>query len=361
MIERSYRKLIVHSVVPESDSAKSFYLAPHDGGVLDQHLPGQHLPLRLEIPGRDRPVFRCYTISNFEKRFYRLTIKREVPPADKPGTAPGLSSTYFHDAVHPGDILEAKPPSGNFWLDLQKDHPVVMLAGGIGVTPMMSMIEALASSASKRDVYFFYALRHSGDHVFKARLKELAEQCPNLRLWVLYEQASDAELERRDCHETGRIHLDLLRERLPSLNLEYYLCGPQGMMKALSEGLNGAGVSPDNIRTESFGPSGIALRSLISSDENAFHALQRPSGMKVTFMRSGVSIPWTGEAQSLLQLAEANGIDISSGCQYGDCGTCMTRVLEGSVKYLHPTGARPDGGCCLPCSCHPETSLVLDA
>src|SRR5271170_1210316 len=328
MLERSYRKLVVKSVVPEGETAKSFYLAPADGGPLDDHFPGQHLPLRLDIPNQGRPVFRCYTISNYGDEYYRLTIKKELAPPNNPEAAPGLSSSYFHDTVQPGDILEAKPPSGNFWLDLSRDHPVVMLAGGIGVTPMISMLEALDRVGSDRRVYFFFALRNGGDHVFNSRLRAIAERRPNLRMRVFYEQLRDQDLEDRDCQHIGRIDIATLHEQLPSLNMEYYVCGPPGMMKALTEGLTAAGVSTDAIRTESFGPSSAALLAFTSSGK------EEPtdsSAVTVRFARSNVTVPWTDDVPSLLQLAEINRVDISSGCQYGDCGTCMVRLLEGKV------------------------------
>ena len=358
MIERSYRKLVVKSVVPEGEAAKSFYLAPADGGPLDHYFPGQHLPLRLNIPNQERPVFRCYTISNYGDDFYRLTIKKELAPLDKPEAAPGLSSSYFHITVRSADILEAKPPSGNFWLDLSRDPPVVMLAGGIGVTPMMSMLEALDRAGSNRSVYFFFALRHSGDHVFHSRLRAIAERRPNLRMRVFYEQLREQDVVGRDYQHVGRIDIATLREHLPSLEMEYYICGPSGMMKALTEGLAEAGVSTEAIRTESFGPSSAALLALSSSGKEEHEG---SSGITVTFARSDITVPWTDEVPSLLQLAEINRVDISSGCQYGDCGTCMVRLLEGKVAYRHVTGARIDPGCCLPCSCRPDTSIVLDA
>jgi ferredoxin-NADP reductase len=340
---------------------KSFHLVGEDEAALEPHLPGQHLPLKLAIPGQARPAYRCYTISNHGAPFYRLTIKKELPPADKADVAGGLSSHYFHEQVKPGTVIEAKPPSGNFWIDVRERHPVVMLAGGIGVTPMISMLEALAQSRAERDVYFFFSLRHAGDHVFKARLTELSRENPRLRVQVIYEHAGAADVPGTDYHATGRLSVDMLRAALPTLDMEYYLCGPPGMMKAVSEQLMQQRVAPEKIRTESFGPSSVALRALISTDPTAQSALRDAGGVTVTFSRSEVSVPWTGEVQTLLQLAEMNGVDISSGCQYGDCGTCMTRVLEGTVQYLHPTGARPDAGTCLPCSCRPEGSVVLDA
>lgn len=357
-MERSYSRYVVQKVVSESELVKSFHLVAENGAALEPHLPGQHLPLKLTIPGEARPVYRCYTISNYGTPFYRLTIKKELPPSDKPDVAGGLSSHYFHDQVQPGTVIEAKPPAGGFWLDVRERHPVVMLAGGIGVTPMMSMLEALSQSRVERDVYFFFALRHAGDHVFKQRLNELASENPRLRVRVIYEKAAAADVPGRDYHAMGRIGVEMLRA---TLGMEYYLCGPPGMMKAISEQLLELGVAAETIRTESFGPPSVALRALISADATAQSALQDAGGVTVTFARSEVSTPWTGEAQTLLQLAEMNGVDISSGCQYGDCGTCMTRVLKGTVQYLHPTGARPDPGTCLPCSCRPEGSVVLDA
>jgi uncharacterized protein len=358
MTELSYRKLVVKSIVSESESAKSFWLVPADDGPLAPYLPGQHLPLRLSIPGHAHPVFRCYTISNYGDEFYRLTIKKELPPLDSPEVPPGLSSSYFHEIIRPNDILEAKPPSGNFWLDLRQNHPVVMLAGGIGVTPMMSMLEALDRAGFKRDVYFFFGLRHGADHVFRSRLKTVAESWSNLRMRVFYEQLRSQDVEGRDSQQVGRIDISTLREHLPSLDLEYYLCGPPAMMNALSAGLTAAGIAPERVWTESFGPSSIALRALTSSDKEL---LRGSSRITVTFAQSGINVPWTGELQSLLQLAQTNGVDISSGCQYGDCGTCMVRLLDGRVSYRHAIGARPDPDCCLPCSCRPETSVVLDA
>jgi ferredoxin-NADP reductase len=335
-------------------------LVAEDGSALAPHLPGQHLPIRLEIPGQLRTVFRCYTISNFDESCYRLSIKKELPPPDRPDVAPGVSSSYFHDLVKPGTVIEAKAPAGNFWLDLDGDHPVVMIAGGIGITPMVSMLEALAQKHSQREVHFFFALRHAGDHVFKCRLNEIAQECPRLRMKVYYEAVHPGDVHGRDYHATGRISMGVIRQFLPPADMEYFLCGPQPMLKAISAELLAEGVAGEKIRTESFGPSSVALRELISADKGALDALQQAAGTTVTFARSAVSVPWTGEVPSLLQLAEANGVEISSGCQYGDCGTCMTRLLEGKVKYLHPTGARPDPGHCLPCSCQPDGPVTLD-
>jgi ferredoxin-NADP reductase len=357
----SYRKFIVQSVVEESESAKSFMLVPSDGGKLEPFFPGQHLPLRLQIPGQARPVIRCYTLSDcFHERHYRLTIKKESPPPNRPEIPPGQSSSYFHETLRVGDCIEARAPSGNFYLDLQQSHPIALLAGGIGVTPMISMINALRHSGSSREVHFVVALRHGGDHVFKEHLRAVAADFPNIRMRILYENPRQQDVLGTDYHRVGRIDLPLLREILPSLDLEYYVCGPSGMMDAISSALTMEAISNDRIKTESFGPSSLAFRSATAAEVVEYDS-QPSRDLVVTFAKSGKAAPWTDEANTLLEFADAHGVDISFGCRYGDCGTCMTRLVRGVVKYLHPTGASPDPGTCLPCSCKPETDVELDA
>lgn len=354
-----YRKLIIQSVVEESDSAKSFILIPLDGEALAPFLPGQHLPVRLQVDGR--PVIRCYTLSDcFDSHHYRLTIKKELAPPNQAHIPSGLSSTYFHEVLQVGDVIEAKEPAGKFHLNLKESHPIVMLAGGIGVTPIISMINGLCQVASNRDVYFVFALRHGGDHVFKKYLHSVTIRQPNIHMYVLYEHPRPQDALGQDYHRIGRIDLALLQEILPTLNMEYYVCGPSGMMDAISEALMHEGVLRESIRTESFGPSSLSFQSVLAAEEKASHA-DNSSELTIAFAKSGKTVLWTNEAATLLELAEMNGIVLSFGCRYGDCGTCLTRLLKGRVKYLHPTDVHPDPGTCLPCSCKPETPIELDA
>jgi ferredoxin-NADP reductase len=357
----SYRKFTIQSVVEESESAKSFILIPVDGGPLASYLPGQHLPLRIQIAGQSRPVIRCYTLSDcFNERHYRLTIKKELPPPNRENIPPGLSSTHFHESLHAGDVIEAKAPSGKFHLDPNLNHPVVMLAGGIGVTPIISMINGLCQAGSDREVYFIFALRHGGDHVFKKYLRSATARFPNIHMCVLYENPRSQDAAGQDYDRIGRIDIALLQEILPSLDMEYYVCGPSGMMDSISEALMNEGVPREMIRTESFGPSSLSFRSALADEEKDAHADILPE-LTVTFAKSGKAVLWRRDAATLLEFAEMNGVDISFGCRYGDCGTCLTRLLRGRVQYLHPTDVRPDPGTCLPCSCKPETAIELDA
>jgi ferredoxin-NADP reductase len=351
----SYRDFVVDAIVRESETAKSFYLVPADGGALAPYLPGQHLPIRIATHDRKNSVIRCYTLSDaFNGRHYRLTIKRQGPPADQPHVPAGISSAWFHDHLQRGDVLQAKMPNGRFCLDLSETHPAAFIAGGIGVTPMMSMLNAISEAECTREIYFLFALRHGGDHVFRERLRDLRARHATLHMHTLYEQPRPEDRLGIDFDAVGRIDASLARKLSAVPNTEYFLCGPPGMMQAISGHLLDAGVRQSQIRTESFGPSSLSLQAAMN-DENQ----RQESEISVTFQRAGTTVPWTDNAGTLLELAEAHGIEVEFGCRYGDCATCLTPLISGEVSYLHPTGAMPDPGTCLPCSCRPVTSVVL--
>jgi ferredoxin-NADP reductase len=346
-----YRKVLVEKIVSESDSVKSFYLVAGDGSPLPPHLPGQHLPLSLEIAGHERAVFRCYTLSDCANgKFYRLTIKREHGSQDPTGPA-GVGSGYFHDHVAVGHALEAGTPSGAFCLDTAAKSPVVMIAGGIGVTPMISMMSALAEAGSPRRVELLFSVQHGGEHPFRDYLRTLAAVHPNFRVRMFYSQPRANDRADVDYERAGRITIEDLREHLQQPTTEYFLCGPMGMMQDFSSGLTHAGVPAQQIRTESFNPAKGLPGDAPGETKSA----------EVTFTISGVTARWTSVDGTLLEFAEKHGVAIDYGCRYGDCATCLTRVLQGSVTYLHSTGVEPEPGTCLPCSCRPVTDLLLEA
>lgn len=351
-----YRKFVIDSIVRESETSKSFYMVPVDGGPLMPYLPGQHLPLRLEIPGRARPLTRCYTLSDcYRGTHYRLTIKREDAPPHLPDAPSGLSSSYIHDHLREGDIVEARIPSGGFYLEMEKQHPVVMIAGGIGVTPIMSMLNAVDLSGKQREIYVVFALQHGGHHVFKNRLQELRSVHQHLHVLVLYEHPRPEDRLGSDFDAVGRVDKDLLERFLPSLHMEYYVCGPPGMMQAVLGVLRSAGVPDVGIHTESFGPASTRYSKESLDNEGSAGRLE------VRFLRSGITAQWADAEGTLLDLAEKHGVDIPAGCRYGDCATCLTSLLSGRVAYLHATGVTPEPGTCLPCSCKPESAIELDA
>ncbi|HWF20157.1 MAG TPA: FAD-binding oxidoreductase, partial [Verrucomicrobiae bacterium] len=176
LVWNGYRKFRVAKKIQECHGVCSFYLKPHDGKSLPPYKPGQYITFQLNLPGQGKPLIRCYSLSDSPHRgdYYRVTIKKEPAPSDKPGVPHGLASTYFTEVVKEGDILDVKAPAGNFCLDLAKETPVVLVGGGVGVTPMLSMAHAIAASNTRREVWFFFGARNSKEHIHKDEMLKLA-------------------------------------------------------------------------------------------------------------------------------------------------------------------------------------------
>lgn len=352
-----FRKFRIVEKVIEAQDVCSFHLAPHDGKPLPLFQPGQYLTFQIKIPGQPKPVVRCYSLSDrpgIPDR-YRVTIKRVLPPPDKKEIPPGLVSNYFHDHLNVGDIVDARAPSGQFVLDVQQTTPVVFIAGGVGITPLLSMLNALAEARSPREVWFFYGVRHGREHVMKDHLRSLAAKTPSLHLHVCYSDATDEDRAAPACQHTERVTIDLLKRVLPSNQFEFYICGPPPMMNALVDGLKAWNVPENRIFFEAFGAATVKKPALQAPGSTTTQVL------KITFSRSGKVCAWHADAGCLLELAEKNGVNIDSGCRAGNCGTCVVAIKSGEVKYLHEPGADVEAGSCLTCIAVPKTAVVLDA
>src|SRR4051812_8193429 len=354
-----YRKFEVFKKVNECDDVCAIYLKAHDGKSLAQFKPGQYLTFQLSVPGRDKPLVRCYSLSDSPHRgdYYRVTIKKEHAPADRPELPCGAGSSYFTDTVKEGDILDVKAPSGHFYLEMAQSHPVVLIAGGVGVTPMLSMAQAVAASGSKREVWFFYGVRNSKEHIHKQELEKLAAENEHIHLQVCYSRPSPSDVKGRDYQHEGRVGIELLKELLPSNNFEYYLCGNGSFMKSLTDGLEAWGVPEKDVHFEAFGPATVKKQApQLTPSETRFLAKTH-----VTFKRSGKAIGWDPAVGNLLDLALANGIRIDAGCRAGGCGSCLVAIKAGKVSYLSQPDAAPEEGACLTCICRPASNLELDA
>jgi ferredoxin-NADP reductase len=354
-----YRKFEVFKKVNECDDVCAIYLKAHDGKSLAQFKPGQYLTFQLSVPGRDKPLVRCYSLSDSPHRadYYRVTIKKERAPGDRPDLPCGAGSSYFTDTVKEGDILDVKAPSGHFYLEMAKSHPIVLIAGGVGITPMLSMAQAVAASGSKREIWFFYGVRNSKEHIHKAELEKLAAENENIHLHICYSRAAAGDVKGHDFQHEGRVSIELLKELLPSSNFEYYLCGNGSFMKSLTDGLEAWGVPEKDVHFEAFGPATIKKKTPeLTPSETKFL-----SKTHVTFKRSGKTVGWDPSAGNLLDLALANGIRIDAGCRAGGCGSCLVAIKSGTVSYLSPPDAAPEEGACLTCICRPASDIELDA
>ncbi len=355
----------VERIVEESWNTKSFYLRPDNGAGLPPYQPGQHLLFKLPSDPEDpaHTILRFYTLSDcFRSKggTCRISVKREAPPPSTPDAPEGQGSAYLHDMVKVGDVLMAKGPTGDFVLDPLDEAPLVLIGGGIGITPILAMAHAVAEAANSfREVRVFLGMRNAEDHPFKEEFAQLGKDFPSIQLTVCYDESTPDDIPGVDFDYAERVSVDLLKRTLPHKHYQFYICGPRPMMDALTGGLAEWGVGPDAIFTESFGPA--TASSLLSQQTSASAQSTDDDAIEVTFAKTGQTHPWDTRYRSLLEFAEAKGVSISAGCLYGDCGTCLTPLKSGAVRYNHPTEIVPDAGFCLPCSCQPAKSVSIDA
>ena len=351
-----FRKFQVVSKVQETKDITSFYLAPHDGKELPGFLPGQFLTFQITLPGQSQPVIRCYSLSDspYHPDRYRVSIKRVPAPRDNPSAPPGLISNYFHDSLHENDIVDVKAPSGHFYLPMTKKTPVVLLAGGVGITPVLSMLNAITEMGSQREVWFFLGVRNKTEHVMKEHLEMVARENENVHLKVFYSAPSETDVLNGDYHVKGRVNVENFKPILPSSNFDFYICAPPPMVKDLRTDLAGWGVPKKNIHFEAFGPATVKKCKADTGTESNVK-------LSIQFEKSGKTLEWDTKSASLLDFAESNGIPIDSGCRAGNCGTCLTAIKSGKVDLVGEPGSEPEAGSCLACISIPKENITLDA
>ena len=378
-----YRTFCVERKEPESRTVTSFYLTAKDGRPLAPYKPGQFLGFKLDVPGHDKPVLRTYTISDSsgDAAHYRLSIKREPPPAGQQNAPPGASSNYFHDHVEAGSELQVRAPSGDFFLPEDDDGdgdggesgPVVLLSGGVGLTPMISMLNHIVSNGAKRPVWFIHGVRNGDEHAFGAHVRGLAETHANVNAHIAYLEPGPGDAEGRDYDSAGLISIELLESLLPGKDGDFYLCGPTAFMKALFNGLLDWGVAESRIYYEFFGPATVLKESgagdkadgksapTASTVPGAPGPEAAADGPVVTFRRSGVTVTWDPDKETILDLAEANGVTPDFSCRSGVCHTCMCTLIEGEIEYVNDDALLPEEeGQILICSSRPKTDITVD-
>lgn len=341
----------------------SFYLAPVDGQALPAFKPGQFLTFRLDVPSADgsgtEQITRCYSLSDAPgDDHYRVSIKR-VPAAPGSNHPPGRSSNYFHDHIQVGTTLQVRAPSGHFHLE-PGSHPLVLIAGGIGITPMLSMLNWCLAHQPGREIRFFYGVRNGQESAFAQHLRAAAAANPNVHLHLCFSDPLPEDRLGQDFHHHGRVDVNLFRMQLPLKPYHYYICGPTPMMATLVSALEDWGVPDSHIHFEAFGPASIKRRPQEAAATGS--EMSAPVGdITVTFAKSGKTARWSAQSGTLLEFAEAQGIAIDSGCRAGGCGTCQTTIRSGEVAYRQSPDYDPEPGTCLMCVCTPKTPVTLEA
>lgn len=338
----------------------SLYLVPEDGQPLPVFRPGQFLILNLELPRPAEPgraVVRCYSLSDEPRSdYYRISVKRAPAP---PNTQhpPGLGSSLLHDQLAVGALLRARAPAGHFYLE-STETPVVLIGGGIGITPLLSMINWMARYQPQRECWLFYGVRHGRELVQHEHLQALAQRHPSFQVRIVISQPlPDDDLERPHWLR-GRVDIQCLRLQLPLKPFHFYLCGPPPLVHTLVPALEDWGVPSGRIHYEAFGPASMPRRTTPVADQSLDAAPD--AAITVTFARSGQQRVWRPAQGTLLECAEAQGVAVPSGCRAGGCGTCQTTILSGEVTYLQAPEYDPQPGSCLLCVSVPKNHLTLE-
>jgi nitric oxide dioxygenase len=246
---------MVDRVVPESEVITSFYLVPRDGGPIMAFRPGQYLTFQLDIPGHGQ-VVRNYSLSCAPGQdAYRISVKREGAPDDAPDAPAGVASNYLHDQGGPGTLVRVSAPAGDFFLGAQDSRPLVLLSGGVGLTPILSMLDTLVAQGGQRDIWYVHAALSGRHHAMKQHLKEVVANHPGVRSIVFYEFPTPEDVQGRDYDEPGRITMAWLKQTVPLAEAEFYFCGPKGFMRMLAIGLRALDVPGERIHFEFFGPA----------------------------------------------------------------------------------------------------------
>lgn len=328
-------ELMVAEIIDETADVKTFRLVTKDRTEIPfRHRPGQYLTLEVSVAGKR--VRRSYTIASSPTQRDRIevTIKRQPD---------GYVSRHLHDEVDPGDVIRIRAPGGSFWFDGQSSQSVVLIAGGVGITPLMSMLRYLADQQWQGHVYFINAMRTIDDWIFEAEVRAIADRLPGLQWVQCITRTPESELDvGPDRHATtsgskiqlrsGYVTEELLRECVPNMRaMPVYLCGPFAMMQTITELLLRMGVDASQIHREAF----LSPNANVEEDQRD---AESPEGVEevceaatVDFTKSGTEAS-IEVSQTILEVAEEHGVEIPSECRSGICGQCKVRCLSGRVS-----------------------------
>jgi ferredoxin-NADP reductase len=347
-----FRQMRVAGIHKESDNVTSFVLAPINGQSLPVCQAGQFVVLRLLVDPGKSPVLRSYSLSDLPAAdHFRISVKNELN---------GIGSTFLCNRAREGDVLDVSAPRGIFTLR-PGQNPVVLLSAGVGATPVMSMLHALAAEKSQREIWWIYGARNRVDHPFAEESRSLLKQLSRGRRYVVYSRPVATDQVGADFDAAGHINPALLAKVGVSQASDFYLCGPSSFLQNMRDGLQNWGVLDGNVHTEIFG----SLEAVTPGMAQVVHSPHVPqgapgSGPPVSFARSGITAAWDPKFGSLLELAEACDVPVRWSCRTGVCHTCMTGLIGGSIIYNPEPLERPAPGNVLVCCSQPNASVTLD-
>jgi len=350
---QGFRRLQVTEIARESEAVISIRLEDPDGVPLPAARPGQYLTVRVQPGGAARPVLRNYSLCGApDAGCYRIAVKREPQ---------GTASTHLHSGLAVGDELEIAAPRGTFVL-AESEDPALLISAGIGATPVLAMLHALARGRSGREVWWLHGARRGSEHAFASEARTLLASLPHAMARVYYSRPGAEDVAGADFDAAGRLTAAVLAELDPPRSADAYLCGPAAFMEDISAGLAAMGVEAARIHTEPFGPETPLTPGIAAASARPPHppAGSPGAGPTVEFARSNLSIPWSADHGSLLELAEACDVPVRWSCRTGVCQTCETNVIAGELDYDPDPLEPPPRGSALICCSRPREDVVLD-
>lgn len=347
-----FRQMRIVRLDRETADVVSMTFQQLHGESLPPALAGQFLVLRLRTSPSGPVLLRNYSISNLSVESYRVSVKREVN---------GIVSSYLHDHLRVGDILEVSAPRGGFTLK-PGDGPVVLLGAGIGATPLLAMLRVLSTVESRREIWWIYGARNQAEHPFATEARGLLQPLINGRSHIVYSRPGVDDKPGVDYDSVGHIDSQLLERIGVPRDADFYLCGPPQFLMQLTAALGTWVADPTQVHTELFGPERSITPGIAPSSRPPAHApAGKPgAGPQISFIRSGLTIPWDARFASLLELAEACDVPVQWSCRAGVCHTCECALIGGSVQYRPDPLEPPAPGSVLICCSTPSADIEID-
>ncbi|MDW3225207.1 MAG: pyridoxamine 5'-phosphate oxidase family protein [Paracoccaceae bacterium] len=328
-----WRRFVVSRIVDESSVIRSFYLEPEDATPVPNFEPGQFLTVRATPRGMHEAILRTYTVSSAPSDSgYRISIKHELD---------GQMSNHLHTGLKVGDTIDVKAPKGNFTLDPAETRPAVLIGGGVGITPMISMARQVVHHATRtrhlRPMTIYHSASNTMQRAFRDEFLVLSAQSDGaIQYHSLISNPARDETRGQDFDHVGRVNADMIRNTLLLEDCDYYICGPAEFMQATYSALRSVGVCDQRIKAEAFGPAALQRRP---DDPAVLRQVDEAETAVVRFAKSHVEQPWHAGDASLLDTAEAHGLKPDFSCRNGVCGSCATRKSAGEVVYRTPPTA----------------------
>jgi ferredoxin-NADP reductase len=349
-----FQPLAVAAIDQESVDVLSLSMRHPDGQPLRPALPGQYVVVRLQRPGGGPPLFRSYSLSGpLSTERYRISVKIEPN---------GVAGTYLREHVRLGDVLDVSSPRGSFVLE-SGDRPMVLLSAGIGATPVLAMLYALASTRSTRPVWWLHAARDRQHHPFAAEVRRLMPALTGGRSYVCYSRPGSDDKIGEDFDAAGHLSRSVFEEIGIPREADVYLCGPTRFMADMKETLAALDVAKARIHVELFNGSESMTPGIVGAATRTPHlpADDANTGPLVSFARSGIAVHWKASAyQNILELAEACDVPVRWACRTGVCHNCESGLVSGAIAYAPQPLDMPADGNLLVCCSQPIGDVVID-